>query len=482
MKRALAFIIIILTLLLSTSVLADFGLKIKPIKDVIVDTDSAKFNVTITNNFLEDTTFFLSSPDEELVVWDFYTDPLTDSTVEIPAGETYSTIIIFKPYFEVKDNMNARIVRVAVDASEMDIKKEKELTIFLGKNVVVGEYVPSYIVEASLDKFEVVPNVDDLILTVKLNNKNGRIIDNLKLIIESDLIDKNEQIVFLDSWEDKPVKFKFNFDPKQQPQEDEIKITAEVLSEGDIYLPINEITSLTYEIKGYSNLIQEDDNLPGFLKKTDIISIKNDGTLGELIELDIPSKMFTKKIFTVDPQSVDGNMYKWTLAPGQEINVRIVTNYRLFTLILVIIVLIIIGSIIAYYSLRSPLIVTKRAASITTEEGGIANIKFVLNVKNRTKYPLKNLELIDKLSKMVSLDKEMDLGSVKPSKVVKNRGTVLKWQFNVLDPFEERIITYKVKSKLKILGRLNVLPTKAKFIDWNNGKRITLSNDLDINV
>ena len=64
------------------------------------------------------------------------------------------------------------------------------------------------------------------------------------------------------------------------------------------------------------------------------------------------------------------------------------------------------------------------------------------------------MKLIDVIPNIAEVEKSLDIGPLKPEKVVKrsSRGTILKWDLGVLDKFDERIVSYKVKSKLSILG------------------------------
>jgi hypothetical protein len=178
---------------------------------------------------------------------------------------------------------------------------------------------------------------------------------------------------------------------------------------------------------------------------------------------------FLKSMFTAaDPPArtirEEGKRYlSWdvSLESGDIFEVRVVTNYR--PLILIAALLIIVG--LLYYKFRSPLVIKKSAANIIKDENGITGVKVILNVTNRGKTKVTEVELSDKIPDLVELEKEVTIGSLQPDKVLRHekKGILLKWNIDELEPDEERVITYKVKAKLSILGEFMLPPMLAKF-------------------
>ena len=60
----------------------------------------------------------------------------------------------------------------------------------------------------------------------------------------------------------------------------------------------------------------------------------------------------------------------------------------------------------------------------------------------------------------MDIKKEFAEGTLKPSRILQHhkKGLIVKWNIASLDAFEERIISYKIKSKLSILGTLTLPP------------------------
>ena len=123
----------------------------------------------------------------------------------------------------------------------------------------------------------------------------------------------------------------------------------------------------------------------------------------------------------------------------------------------------------------------KITSSIHRKDGGISELKLVLNVKNRSKDPLKDIDVIDKVPHITNVEKELFIGTLQPYKVLRHekKGTILKWKIDDLGVGEERVITYKIKSTLPILGSFSLEAAAAKYHYRKKG-RIAHSNSLSV--
>ena len=89
-----------------------------------------------------------------------------------------------------------------------------------------------------------------------------------------------------------------------------------------------------------------------------------------------------------------------------------------------------------------------------------------MEVHNITKNALRHVEIIDTVPPIAHVQKSLDLGSLRPQEI-KNlpAGTKVTWSLAELDANEHRLITYKVRAKLNILGTFSlprVVVTYAK--------------------
>lgn len=116
-----------------------------------------------------------------------------------------------------------------------------------------------------------------------------------------------------------------------------------------------------------------------------------------------------------------------------------------------------------------------------TRDGGIARFKIVLQVKNRSKKNIESISIIDKIPDIADYEKEGNVGSLQPVKVVQTKkGIIAKWIINNLDREEETVITYNIRSRLSILGNMPLPIALAKFEDKKGNVKRSYSNKAEI--
>ena len=137
----------------------------------------------------------------------------------------------------------------------------------------------------------------------------------------------------------------------------------------------------------------------------------------------------------------------------------------------------IIAGIILYYFMRSPVMLKKEAIVIGTKEEGISDIKVVLHIKNRSSNVFDKIVITDRLPHIAELSKESETGTINPTSVTRSekKGVILKWELPGLERFEERIISYKIKSKLSILGGFTLPLAVIRFYDKKGRERMSKS-------
>ena len=68
------------------------------------------------------------------------------------------------------------------------------------------------------------------------------------------------------------------------------------------------------------------------------------------------------------------------------------------------------------------------------------------------------IEIVDKIPNIADLEKGLSIGTLHPTKILKHerKGTIIKWLIEQLDAGDERVISYKIKSHLSILGEFRL--------------------------
>ncbi|HLF54440.1 MAG TPA: hypothetical protein VI612_01850, partial [Candidatus Nanoarchaeia archaeon] len=137
--------------------------------------------------------------------------------------------------------------------------------------------------------------------------------------------------------------------------------------------------------------------------------------------------------------------------------------------------------LVVYFKFRSPIVVRKNATVLSTEEGGISELKVVIEFVNRSNKTVRHLRIMDLVPRLADVIKEFKETILAPSKVVphSNRGTLVRWDIDFVEPKEHRILTYKVRSQLSILGGLK-LPVAAVRFSAEGKEREAVSNQPEI--
>ena len=111
-------------------------------------------------------------------------------------------------------------------------------------------------------------------------------------------------------------------------------------------------------------------------------------------------------------------------------------------------------------------------------------MKIIIYIKNRSSEIINNIFVNDKVPSLAELIKESYLGTLEPTKILVHdkKGTIVKWELKSLEPFEERVITYKIKSKLNIIGGISLPPTKIRFDTKSGRERVIFSNRCELRI
>jgi hypothetical protein len=429
---------------------------------------SANYTLIISHDSGTAETFDIYSPDVE---WDITTNIPRPITVQ--RGEKKEIILNVRPLYATP-GYYAITLHIRNSATGTLVKKTIIISV-QPKNYVPGQYVPAVRI-----KTQIAPAVDPrqpVIVTLNVTNANRRDLTNVTFKVRSDLLNA-EASVDLMGLEKKQLIFPIRIPAKTAPQQDVIHVTA-LVRDGDDIIPFT-AEPVAYDIVEYGEIAHTVVEESSFLKKTWTYTLTNNGNAAKKTEFQLKSPFFQGWFTTTNPQSkevhlADGVYDAWdiSLDVGESTTLQVVTNYR--PLLIVFLVLAI--AIAAYYTFRSPLVVRKSAVVIAAREGGMSELKVLIEVANRSTKPVKDVRVLDKVPHIAEVVKDFEVGTIRPSKVVHDdkKGTLLKWTLDELDAGEERVITYKIRSKLSILGQMR-LPVAVTKCMTARGERKTKSN------
>jgi len=168
--------------------------------------------------------------------------------------------------------------------------------------------------------------------------------------------------------------------------------------------------------------------------------------------------------------------YMWlipSLQPGEE---RLI-SYQFNLQNIIVVVVILIGIILfAFNFVFSPKILKnyKVAKSITGEREIIVS----LDVRNRSRHEMRDVIVRDFVPAILNIVEKFE--TVKPMIKRAMNGTELIWKFDLLKPFEERVITYRVRPSTEVIGAMKLPNAHIKYLDKRQQRKIILSKGVMI--
>lgn len=448
-----------------------FNVEIDTVVNDIYPTQTAKFLIIITNNLTEEDEFKFNFG--AIPKWSFTTDPASYlSGVNVGAGKTITFPLSITPSSDAL-GFGLQNFKIAFNSKKTGTSKEASFMIFYrNPTPPVTKYQPT--VAFNFDIPEKIDPRQPVTLKVLLDNKNPLALPEVLITIRSDLYNI-DRIVSLASLEKKTELFTINYNPTQPPKEDIITVKIKV---GDV-----DFTPATKQIEiiEYNDIPVKTDETSSFFKWVLSYTYTNNGNVKETKDVKVPTSLFMLPFMKTSPKAAlvkdeNGRSFSWNveLAPQESKTVLVTKNYRP---LIYIILLIIIGTVL-YYIFRSPIMIKKETKIINVDNQGISDVKILLHLKNRTNKSVEDVKLVDRIPQMGMLDTEFSVGTLHPSKVIKHehKGTIIRWDIPTLEPFEERIISYTIQSKLKIIGGFSLPQAVVKFKGKGESVKRTLSN------
>ncbi len=466
-KKFVLFIFIF-SIYISIAYAASFDVSTVPIDERIAIDEFATFKLDIKNNLDRKDEYRIYTLD--FPTWDVRTEPLVNPiTLEVEPNSGDSIEIVVDP-LKIKDIGTYQVnVNVRSKLTNKFISVPLKVTILSTEPLIQG-YVPTIV--TGIDVPEKIDPRKDVPIKISLNNQN--IIDYPDLVIklESNLIKETIDIQ-LGPKEEKTLGQTASLDPLTPPQEDKLVVTV---FKGDRSI-INPIVR-KIEIVGYTQqeLVKEEKKF--LLTRNSYDFISNDKEYEGTFKVETSS--FASIFSSTSPKAkiIKENGKRYFVfdvkLENNRMQVTVTKNFiPLFVVIALLIVLVII-----YYTLRSPLLIIKEANNIVKTEGGISEMTIILHIRNRGQNKIKDVEISERVPALVSIGKDVPIGSLQPSKILKHerkRTTIVKWTVDNLDASEERVLSYRIKSRLSILGSFSLPATKAAF--KSNDKPMTSSSN-----
>jgi hypothetical protein len=470
-KQAIVFILVFLLSIIAVSAIPDFYLNATPVKNNIYPNESAEFIFTITNNRVFNMSFTLKSP--QLTFWDIMAKPLYDyPNVHAGANSSKQINLFFNPLSSAIGT-GTKIVTIEA-TSDKGIKQSQSVTIYIiPEGTKFGQYYPRVVIE----QMEIPRRIDpkeELVLFFKMVNKNSLDIPKVAFRLSSRLIKETIVEFPMPPYNETLLRVVPELDEYAYAGTDTVKM--DIIVDGDI---INGYER-EVEIKAVDIPYEAQENMSkSFLKTVYTYDVLNPSNINKTEAYYLPTSYLDRIFSFTRPKAkiskAEGHNYAWDLklAPGERTTVIVIRSYRsLLYLAIALVVFLII-----YYIFRPDLVINKNAAKIVSKEGGFSESTIQMILKNISNYRLEDINVEEIIPNIAEYVAEQIIGVVTPLSVKKFelRGTVLRWHFDELAPKEERILTFKMRTKLDVVGKFKLSTTKAEYVKKGK-KRMAFSN------
>jgi len=470
MKVRNLIFLVMLVVFASFASAASFEVTKTPIKSVIDIDELAEYEITIHNYENKVREFRIRNL--EWPNWDVYTLPLENPLIKNVGSNLSRTIKLYIDPMHVMDQ-GTKDVNIEVSVVGGVEKGIVPLRVTVSSVRPQG-YVPTVLANIKIPE-EINPS-EPVLIKMDLDNQNILSYDNLLISFKGNAIDADFETT-LNSSEKKYEEMILNLDPKLIPQKDTVVIT--IYSDGTA---ISKPMTSKVEILQYSDILTESESSWSGLGRTKYVKFTNKGNIENEEFPEIKTSVFNSLFTSTSPKAkrytkAGTTHFYWeeTIFPYESLDVRVSENYIILIILIVLTILV----VITYYKTKSPLRVLKSYADVKKKEGGIYELNVMLTLKNDSNDKMSEIKISDKVPHIVKLEQDITIGTLKPVKILTHeiKGTLVVWKLEGLNPSEERVIKYSIKSMLPILGDLKLPSAKAKF--HNKGKQwVTKSNGL----
>ncbi len=381
----------------------------------------------------------------------------------------FARSIVSKPTQLKLDPLETGIINITINVldtvkQDRPYDTELEVTSITNPEIMQNTSVKTYVVSPK-DIILIFPEIPDEItpgqehkIKIKFKNRGNVRLENYEILITSDFpqLQKN---------------FVIDFEPKEEITEEIILRPDEHVSANNhiINIKVYDEDSKTrgsyssaFTIVENPNIQEKLDEKSGFLTKTTIITKNNDGNTISNQRIEAKINFINRLFTTANPEpKLESGKYVWNfqLQPGEEVSIQFTTSYKpIFYGILIIII----ATIILNFLIERTVIIKKRMYKIRKTADGHSELKILILLKNGKSKEITSVKVMDVLPSIVEPTEEF--GTLKPEKIQQGtKGKRLIWEIGNLAPREERILSYKVKSKVRLIGETRLPPAVVQF-------------------
>ncbi len=430
--------------------------------------DTATVEITVQNNREVEDTFSITVWPS--IKWGGITPNLEKYIVKVPAESSFTSDL----YLTASSDAEEVISNFLVTAKSLT-----NATIIDSTNVKVQvrRRTAVYISDIKLDKYAVNPG--DLIgITLTITNSGDgksiplKVQTNVKSELE--ILERFDQdIGQLEGKSIKSLLHTYEVGDYLSPY----IYSVEVLLRDSLNRLIDS-RSATFKVNVVKNLVQGSSTSYSLFSQIKVITINNNGNAleeGFYVTESVPS--YVKNFFfpEKEPDIVEEKdnriVYSWyieSLIPGGETSIKY--EIRFFSIWLIGLV-VIAAVVLAFKYVYSPKIIKKHKIEGAIQRG--KEIIISLEVRNPTLHEIKDVVVSDLVTPIAIVIDRFD--TMRPSVKKTENGTALVWKIKSLKPMEERVLTYRIKPVVEIIGTLRLPKATINYTDRKKKKKAIAS-------
>lgn len=213
------------------------------------------------------------------------------------------------------------------------------------------------------------------------------------------------------------------------------------------------------------------------------ITVRNDGNrverdfyVTESVS-DFASKLFYPVTPPASTESADGKtVYSWRiqlLNPGEQTAVTYEIRFISIWISGLVIALVV---FVAFTYVYTPRISKGFMMAGPLKRG--KEVPVLLELRNSTLYEIRNLVVSDSIPPLASLVEKFD--TMKPDAKKTDAGTELVWRIKSLKPFEERVLTYRIKTNVDIIGSMRLPRASMEYLNRKHQAKAVSSKAVEL--
>ena len=424
------FMILILAFFLFASFVSSLDLTINtaPVANTIVnDGDKpAVFDVTITNN----------GASGNFEIYTFEKFDVAPNNFSLDGGKTTTIRLNFFPGEPMKENVG--YISTPFYIREVGGSSSQKKDIF----IKLINFDDSFEVKGGDIDFE------STIVKVSFYNVEDLSYDNVGVVFSSEFFDDREATFKFEPYEKEDINIAVDKEKLKKLVFGTYTITATFVVDGRTGVVRGPVKILE---KAGLGMTETD---KGIIIRKHIIEKTNEGNVLTIAEVSVRKNAISRlfSTFSPEPNNVERNGffidYFWQkeLKPDEALTVDVTTNW-LFPVVLVALIAAIVFIFNKFYT--TDLIIKKSIGFVRTKDDRFA---LRVHLRVRARRFMEKVVIFDRLPGMTGLYEHY--GS-HPSQYDKNTGRI-KWDVGKLTEGEERIFSYIIHSKLKVVGKFEL--------------------------